>query len=236
MHDNLGNRMKTHYEDRTRYYLPRKSFIIIRVDGKAFHSYTKKLQKPFDEDFMGAMAGAAREVFKQAQGAQLAYIQSDEASFLLTDFEKDTTEAWFDNNLSKMCSVSASIMTAHFMIHRILVSGDMRPAVFDSRVYSIPKRIESCNYMIWRQNDCVRNSIISLAQSQYSHKELHGKSCNQMQDMLHERGINWNDLEDNKKRGTVIYKSCGELVTVGAPIFNCNPKDFLDNIVPHNET
>lgn len=116
MEDALGDRMKDQYESRTRYKLPRRTFTIIRVDGKAFHTFTKGLRKPFDQQLIECMDGTAKELCRKIQGAQFAYVQSDEISILLTDFEKHTTDAWFDGNLQKMASISASIATSAFNI------------------------------------------------------------------------------------------------------------------------
>lgn len=191
--------MKQQYENRTRFYLQRRTYTIIRIDGKAFHTYTKGLQRPFDEQFCNHMNRTALYLCKNIQGAELAFVQSDEISILLTDFETITTEAWFDGNLQKMCSVSASMATAVF--------NSMRPgklAMFDARVFQIPDRTEVENYFVWRQKDAVTNSIQSLAQSLYSPKELHGKSCNDLQEMCFQKGQNWNSISGGFKRGRII--------------------------------
>src|SRR6185503_13990478 len=107
MNNSLGDRMKRQYEDRTRVMLPRRTYTIIRVDGKAFHTFTRHCEKPNDKALAHALDGAARRLCEEAQGAQLAYLQSDEISVLLTDFMLPTTDAWFDGNLQKIVSVSA---------------------------------------------------------------------------------------------------------------------------------
>lgn len=114
MTDDLGDRMKAHYENRVRYVLPRRTYTIVRVDGKAFHSYTRHFERPFSTLLAEAMDSTAMAMCKAMQGAQLAYVQSDEISVLLTDFEKPDTEAWFDGNVQKIVSVAASIATATF--------------------------------------------------------------------------------------------------------------------------
>lgn len=108
----LGDRMKKQYEDRSRIYLQRRTYTIIRIDGKAFHTYTQGLERPFDSKFCRDMDKTAEFLCRNIQGAQFAFVQSDEISILLTDFETIATEAWFDANLQKMCSVSASLATA----------------------------------------------------------------------------------------------------------------------------
>jgi len=187
---NLGNRIKTYYEDRYRIYLTRRTPVIIRLDGKAFHTLTRKFEKPFCIKFIDSMTETAITLCKNIQNVQCAYVQSDEISLFLKDYSELTTEAWFDYNVQKMASVSAAIATSVFkdsMNIKNLVS-------FDSRVFNIPKE-EVCNYFIWRQKDWVRNSVNMLAQSNFSHKELQGKSISKVHDMLHTKNINWADLE-----------------------------------------
>jgi len=114
MKDDLGKRMKEQYEQRTRTWLPRRTYTIIRLDGKAFHTFTKKMKRPYDKDFMLNMDRTAMFLCKHIQGAKMAYVQSDEISILLTDFDKITTDAWFDGQVQKIVSVSASLATGIF--------------------------------------------------------------------------------------------------------------------------
>jgi len=178
MHDSLGDRMKVNYESRTKTLLPRRTYSIIRIDGKAFHTYTRGLERPFDKQLVEDMNATAICLCSEIQGAKFAFVQSDEISILLTDFDKLTTSAWFDGSIQKIVSVSASIATAVFNQIR---AG--KQAMFDSRVFTIPSRTEVENYFIWRQQDATRNSISSVAQSLYSHRELNTKSVSVMQDM-----------------------------------------------------
>jgi tRNA(His) guanylyltransferase len=213
MKDELGDRMKKNYEDRTRICLPRRSHVIIRIDGKAFHTYTRGLNRPFDDGFMEDMDLTATYLCQHIQNAKFAYVQSDEISILLSDYDNITTDAWFDNNIQKMASVSASMATKAFnkarMERQYLSPAElgMKWGEFDSRVFQIPEWIEVENYFIWRQQDCVRNSISSVAQFFYSAKELHGKSTNDMQELLFQnKGINWDKYPPKYKRGRVIRK------------------------------
>ena len=166
----IGNRMKENYEQRYKFKLTRRIPVILRLDGKTFHNVTKKYDKPFDEIFQLTIFNTSIELCSQIQGAKCAYVQSDEISILLTDFDRLTTDAWFDYNLQKIVSVSAGIASAYFSSYW----DRDNYSVFDSRAFNIPKD-EVCNYFIWRQQDCTRNSISSLAQSLYSHKELNKK-------------------------------------------------------------
>ena len=232
--DSLGDRMKEFYENRTRNFLPRRTYTIIRVDGKAFHSYTRGLVRPFDEKLVNDMDETACYMCKNIQGAKFAFVQSDEISILLTDFEGLTTDAWFDGNIQKMASISASLATAKF--------NELRPnkiALFDSRVFTIPSDIEIENYFIWRQQDTTRNSISSVAQSMFSHRELENKNTDQMQEMCFQKGVNWNDFSAKLKRGRLIVKQDYEKegatrskwVSVEPPIFT-QEREMLKGLIP----
>jgi len=231
MKDDLGNRIKDQYENRTRYMLPRRTYTIIRLDGKAFHTYTQGLEKPFDKDLFEDIDNAIIDMLPEIQGAVFAYTQSDEISILLTDFAKPETSAWFDGNLQKMCSVAASIITAEFNNMRLLRQFNAyvkdcdqvdfnNSAYFDARVFTIPDRIEVMNYMLWRNQDCSRNSVSMVAQSLYSHKELQGKNTSEMHEMIHQKGKNWaTDYSDREKNGGLIVKEeyLHEFLDFGGP-------------------
>lgn len=233
----LGDRMKNNYENISRYYLTRRMPVIIRIDGKAFHTFTRGFKKPFDDILVSTMQDTMKYLCENIQGCVLGYTQSDEISLVLTDYAELTTDAWFGNNLQKMCSVSASMATLAFnkffsgrvqefmydccdefgddvlpekqndyeLAHNVYFK-KFNAAMFDSRVFTIPKE-EVCNYLIWRQQDATRNSIQSVGQANFSQKELHGKSCNNIQDMLMiQKGINWNDYATTLKRGSCCIK------------------------------
>ena len=251
--DSLGTRIKDFYENRFRYYLLRKSYTIIRIDGKAFHSYTRGLEKPFDMGLIDDMIETTKYLCKGIQGAKFGYVQSDEISILLTDFEENTTQAWFDANLQKMCSVSASMTTSKFNQLRFSrkikeegnkgtseITNDMTLAEFDSRIFQIPHISEVKNYFLWRQQDAIRNSISALAQAHFSHSQLNNKTCDQMQNMLFtEKNINWNDLLEICRRGAFIYlvpEDRGNVTrnvwsAISMPIFSQN-WEFLDSKIP----
>jgi tRNA(His) guanylyltransferase len=205
--DSLGDRMKENYENRNRTYLLRRTPVIIRVDGKAFHTLTNSCRKPYDSRLISTMALAAADTAKELQGFKLGYVQSDEASFLLTDFDSLDTQAWFSYNVQKMCSIAASLMTFNF--RRFTSNGDPwagKYALFDARCFNIPKE-EVTNYFLWRAQDWGRNSIQMLAQAHFSPKELHGKNQADMHEMLHTKGLNWADEPSVYKNGTFIYKN-----------------------------
>jgi tRNA(His) 5'-end guanylyltransferase len=208
MKDDLGTRMKEQYENRTRYMLPRRTYTIIRLDGKAFHTFTRGMKRPYDQGLMTTMDLTAKRLCQEIQGAKMAYTQSDEISILLTDFEKITTDAWFDGNIQKIVSVSASMASGFFNEYLKVYTTKVGVAVFDSRVFTIPDSIEVENYFIWRQKDAVRNSIAMTAQSLYSHKELNGKSSREQQEMIFQKGQNWNDMPEGFKRGRTLVYDC----------------------------
>lgn len=230
MNDALGDRIKSQYEDRTRYLLPRRTYTIIRVDGKAFHTLTRGFNRPYDKDLAEIMDYTARRLCEEIQGAKFAFVQSDEISVLVTDFEQIGTCAWFDGNVQKMVSIAAAVATASFNEKfREFFSRDnedknhpdypaagnkyrkgdyqgAKTAYFDARVFTIPDHTEVENYFIWRQNDASRNSVQMAARAVYSHKALEGKSIPELHDLLHEKGINWNDYTTGEKRGRVVKK------------------------------
>ncbi len=216
----IGDRMKENYENRYRIKLTRRMPVIIRLDGKTFHSLTHACKKPFDEKFSNAMINTASYLCHEIQGAKCAYVQSDEISLLLTDFDTLTTEAWFDYNLQKMASVSAGMASSFFTLEWTLI------AVFDSRIFNIPRE-EVCNYFIWRQKDWERNSIQMLAQAHFSHKHLHKKSNSDMHEMLHEKNVNWTKLDGKWKNGWFIHKE-EAWVHEEAPIFTENRNAIED--------
>lgn len=203
--DSIGNRMKNNYECRYRIKLTRRMPVIIRLDGKAFHTLTRECKKPFDNVFQAVMQYTALILCSEIQGAKCAYVQSDEISILLTDFDRLTTDAWFDYNLQKIVSVSAGIASVHFTSKW----GIETPAVFDSRAFNIPKE-EVCNYFIWRQQDWLRNSIQMLSQVHYSHAQLNKKKSADMHEMLHQKGINWATLAPVWKNGVFLSVQNGE--------------------------
>lgn len=230
--DSLGDRMKENYENRAKTYLVRRMPVIIRLDGKAFHTFTRGLKKPYDEIFHNTMNATMKYLCENIQGCKLGYTQSDEITLLLTDYDTLTTDAWFDNNVQKICSVSASMATMAFnqylayeyeelnhwvsecehtredeeymyTVYNKMVKG----AMFDSRCFNIPVE-EVTNCLIWRQQDATRNAIQMLGQCNFSHKELQGKSCNDIQDMLMtQKGINFNDMPTEFKRGVCCIKN-----------------------------
>ena len=256
--DSLGDRMKGNYENRSKTYLVRRMPVIIRLDGKAFHTFTRGFNKPFDEVMMQTMQQTTLKLCQEIQGCVFGYTQSDEITLVLVDYNDINTDAWFDYSVQKMCSVASSMCTLYFnkifaeMVDVFIANSDVTPeeeklervynkaiekgAMFDARVFNIPVE-EVTNCILWRQQDATRNSISSLAQSKFSHKELQGKSSSQMQDMLMEKfGINWNDLTIPEKRGTAVYKrtindTTEWIVDYQMPILKGEDRNYVENLI-----
>lgn len=203
--DSLGDRMKD-YENNYRYYLTKKTPVILRLDGKAFHTFTKNFEKPYARDLRQAMIDTTENLLKEIQGAKLAYVQSDEISILLDDLDKPETSAWFGNNLQKIVSISAATASVYF--NQCLQT---HSALFDARAFNIPEA-EIYNYFKWRQLDWIRNSVQMLGQAHYSHKQLNGKSCEDIKKMLSkEKNINWENEAAWWKYGTFIINNTRKL-------------------------
>ena len=231
--DSLGDRMKENYENRSKTYLTRRTPVIIRLDGKAFHTFTRGLKKPYDEILHNTMNETLKYLCENIQGCKLGYTQSDEITLLLTDYDTLTTSAWFDYNVQKICSVSASMATMAFnrfftkFFNEIFIYGKDESeeytrtlfnkigiAMFDARCFNIPES-EITNCFVWRQQDATRNAIQMLGQCNFSHKELQNKSCNDIQDMLMlQKGINFNDMPTAFKRGVCCVKVTKEDVNI----------------------
>lgn len=253
MKDSIGDRMKENYENRAKTKLLRRTPVIIRLDGKAFHTFTKEFNKPFDEILTLTMQKTMLALCKLVQGCVLGYTQSDEITLVLTDYTKLETSAWFDYDIQKVCSVSASIATLVFnrcflneiqkkyeSISELTVSvyyqAWLKGALFDARCFNIPKE-EVTNCLLWRQQDATRNSINAVGQAYFSHRELQGLNVNQIQDKLFkEKGINWNDLPIYLKRGSCCIKQEINELSVWVidnyiPIFKEDGRNYIEKLI-----
>lgn len=246
--DSLGDRMKD-YESRTRSYLPRRTYTLLRLDGKAFHTYTRGFERPFDDRLVKAMNATAGYLLSNIQGARFAYVQSDEIQILLTDFAKITTDGWFDYEVQKMVSVSAAMAAAKFnqsIVGEALSSAfddpdfglgvlqkylETQPASFDSRVWTVPDPIEVENAFVWRQQDAMRNAIQMVARSMYSHKECDHKDQKELLEMIAKKGYNWESLDPALRRGRFVVKEGRQIVVEAPPVFS-DEKDFLRSRIP----
>lgn len=240
----LSDRMKS-YEKLPRTSLMPKVPVILRVDGKAFRTFTRKMVKPWDDNLEDCMWEAAKHLCQQIQGAQFAYVQSDEISVLILDTKSRDTSPWFGYQIQKMTSVGASAATTGFVWRWIPwymdVTNELPPVPsalpqFDARVSNYPAH-EVANYFIWRQQDATRNSVSMLAQANFSHKSLQGKSQSDMLDMLMlGKGINWNDVPVPRKRGACVVKETYEHEHInpktGESVINSRSKWVVDEDIP----
>lgn len=230
--DELGDRMKEFYENVPKTRLMRRTPVCIRLDGCHFHTFTKNLNKPFDNILMRSMQDTMKFLCENIQGCVFGYTQSDEITLILIDYQKLTSSAWFDFEVQKLCSVAASMATLAFnkafakraeewfsnyfeawhtsenedkyleTLTKALEVG----ATFDARCFNIPKE-EVANLIYWRQNDASKNSVQMVGRAYFSHTELKNKNANQIQDMLFtQKGINWNDFPVDCKRGAACVK------------------------------
>ena len=211
--EGLPARMKR-YEAVSYHTLTRRVPVILRVDGRAFHTLTRSLEG-WSTEFSNKIAATAVAVMQEMQGCAFAYCQSDEISFLLTDYQTIKTQPWFNYELEKIISISAAIASVSFSLQ----FGS--PAEFDSRAFSVPQD-EACNYFIWRQQDATRNAINMVGQQHFSPKQLHGKSTDDVQEMLfQEKAIKFNDYTAAQKRGVCVVR--GE-IDKEIPIFTQDRK------------
>ena len=213
----IGDRMKR-YEEIFRYYLMPRGYVCIRCDGRSFHNYCKHLKRPFDREFMDDMDAVAVYLCENIQGAKIGFVQSDEISIITSNFDDINTQMFFDGNIQKISSVVASMATARFNQYRLIRQFDSHVnsdttidwsilAEFDCRCWNVPNQLEAYHTLLWRQQDCIRNSVNSCAQSFFSHKELDGKSTSDKHEMLHKIGKNWaTDYTDSEKNGRIIVK------------------------------
>lgn len=232
VNDELGKRMKEYYEQIPKTRLMRRCPVAIRLDGRSFHTFTRGFQKPFDSVLVKSMQETMKYLCENIQGCVLGYTQSDEITLILVDYKNLNSEAWFDYEVQKCTSIAASMATMAFnkffklnaeewirsseeewnrteeemKYGNTLFKAMDKGAMFDARIFNIPKE-EVTNLIYWRQLDATRNSIQMVGQANFSHKELHGKTCNMIQDMLHEqKEINWNDYPTHLKRGSCCVK------------------------------
>ena len=197
--------------------------VIIQIDGRAFHTFTRGFEKPFDPVLMAAMRYTAEYLCRNIQGCVLAYTQSDEINLLLIDYEKLETSPWFNNRVQKLASIAASMATNYFnqkfkelvktigrKYHSPNHSYDralLKGAEFAACAFNLPRE-EVTNFFNWRQQDAIRNSIQMVGQAHFSQSELNGK-CNQeiIEMLLQQKDINWNELPISVQRGTCVIRS-----------------------------
>lgn len=271
VHDELGRRMKEFYETVPKTKLMRRTPVAIRIDGKAFHTFTKGFRKPFDTILIQSMCETTKYLCENIQGCVLGYTQSDEITLILVDYQTFDTAAWFDYEVQKICSIAASMATMAFNKYfnynideyqrnhfengtefdraywERLIAAARKGAMFDARCFNIPRE-EVTNLIYWRQLDATRNSIQMVGQAYFSHNELHGKSCNSIQDMLMlQKGINWNDLPIYQKRGACVIRQFEAepdengifrrhwVIDTKIPIFKGDDREYIEELIYFEE-
>lgn len=258
VHDDLGIRMKTYYEQVSKTTLLRRMPVAIRIDGKAFHTFTRGFEKPFDTLLVNVMQQTTKKLCENIQNCVFGYTQSDEITLILVDYKDINTAAWFDYEVQKLCSISASMTTMLFnkLFRELcesyfneyeeswnhseleekyistLENAIKKGAMFDARCFNIPKE-EVCNLIYWRQLDATRNSIQMVGQANFSHKELQGLTCNKIQDkLLTEKDINWNNYPTYLKRGTSCLKKDSEwTLDMNMPILKGEDRKYVEDLI-----
>lgn len=255
--DDLGDRMKDYYESRSKTRLIRRMPVIIRLDGKAFHTFTKGFEKPFDMVMVRAMQETMKYLCENIQGCVLGYTQSDEITLVLIDYQNLNSDAWFDYEVQKLCSVSASMATFAFNRNFARLAAlepekktkqtnaytevASKGAFFDARCFNIPKE-EVTNCLLWRQQDATRNSIHMTGRAYFSHRQIEGLNSNDIQNLLlQEKGINWNDLPTTLKRGSCCIKKYRQTMNQTLrgywciddeiPIFKDEGRDYIEKLL-----
>ena len=253
VHDDLGTRMKTFYEQVPKFNLYRRTPVAIRLDGRAFHTFTRGFQEPYDEVFSNAMIKTMDYLCRSIQGCVFGYTQSDEITLILIDYQTFETEAFFNYEVQKLCSISASMATMafnkffkeevdkfyynhcsredplfekHYQIYR---DAQYKGAMFDARCFNIPKE-EVTNLVYWRQLDAMRNSAQMLGQHYYSDKELDGVSCEEIKDkVFNDYGVWWQGLRPRFRHGTCWTKELG--IDYDMPILKGADREYLDKLI-----
>lgn len=235
----LAKRMKAYEHVYNKYKLPTGLPIVCRVDGKSFSNYTRDLERPWSQPFIGLMNETAAYLVTNIQGAKLAYVQSDEISIIMNPWQTEKSQSWFDNEIIKMVSISAALASSYFSAHSTMLRKEIKLAQFDSRVFILPNEEKVLEYLQFRQNDYERNSLSTYAREYYSDKELLNKKSRDIHEMLALKGKDWNTLENYLKVGRCIipetYEKEGTLrkrwiVDNNIPIFCKEPEYVFSKI------
>lgn len=260
--DNLGSRIKENYENISKTKLLRRTPVAIRIDGKAFHTFTRGFKKPFDDILIQSMEETMLYLCKNIQGCVLGYHQSDEITLILTDYKRFNSDAWFDYEVQKLCSITASMATMKFnqvftqavydfSIEKAtwgekeskeytasIVRAATNGAMFDARCFNIPRE-EVTNLIYWRQLDAMRNSVQMVGQANFSHKQLDKKNQEAIKKMLKdEKGIDWErDFATCYKRGTCCVRDYNGqwYVDTEIPIFKGENRTYIEQLIQQEE-
>jgi tRNA(His) guanylyltransferase len=204
--DEFGDRMKLYESTEAGRRLMPLLPAVARLDGKCFSGFTRGLARPYDQRLTDLMVATTRYLVEQT-GAKCGYTQSDEITlgWVARDFDQ---QIYFDGRIQKMASVMAAMASVFFvrrLAEAIPEKADKSP-LFDCRVWNVPNRVEGANAFLWREQDATKNSILMTAHSLFSHREMFEKNTKILQEMIYERGINWNDYPASFKRGTYVQR------------------------------
>lgn len=258
--DELGKRMKENYENVSQTHLVKKMPVVIRCDGKSFHTYARNLNKPFDDILTQSMQKTMEYLCKNIQGCVFGYTQSDEITLVLVDYANLNSSAWFDYKVQKLCSISASMATFKFnqvffelackyvdlnnydldghwlgsdKYWKTLQKNIHNGAMFDSRCFNIPKE-EVCNLIYWRQLDARRNSVSMIGRCHFTQKELQHKSYGDIIEMLNNKGIDvYKEYETYRFYGTACYKNEDNkwFIDMNLPMLIGNDRHIVEDLI-----
>lgn len=261
-HLDIEVRMKEYYENIPKTKLMRRTPVIVRIDGRAFHTFTRKFKEPFDDILIETMQETTKYLCENVQGCVLGYTQSDEITLVLVDYQRFETSAWFDYEIQKICSISASMATmafnkffaknvkeydmewkcsltpqcveiqkAHSNYMEVLNKAVEKGAMFDARVFNIPKE-EVTNCVFWRQLDASRNSVQMCGQYYFSQKQLNKKSKFDIIEMLKEKDFDWGSLPAYKRHGSAVVKKDGTwFIDKEMPELRGTNRDYVEDLI-----
>jgi tRNA(His) guanylyltransferase len=207
MNDGLGDRMKQYEAAEAGRRLMPLLPALARLDGRAFHSFVRGLERPYDKRLSDLMIDTATFLVRETN-ATVGYTQSDEISLAWVPEGYDS-QVFFDGRIQKMTSMLSALCSAYFNRHlpaHLPAEYAERLPVFDCRVWSVPTLEEAANTFLWRELDAAKNSISMAARAYYDHATLDNKSGSEMQELLWKKGVNWNDYPTFFKRGTYIHR------------------------------
>lgn len=213
--DAFGDRMKA-YEAATEINLMPGLPVVARIDGRSFHTFTRGMKRPYDEGMSNMMIDTARRLAIETNPV-IAYTQSDEITLIW--YAEGKSQIWFNGRHSKMVSNLASLATLYFYQSCMWHKPDYctKNPSFDCRVFGVPTKQEACNCLIWREQDATKNAVSMSARAYYSDKECHGKNGREKQEMLFQKGVNFNDYPRFFRRGTILV-----------PVTKTHGRDELD--------
>jgi tRNA(His) 5'-end guanylyltransferase len=204
--DIFGTRMKLYEKaEAGRLFMPLLP-ICVRLDGKCFHNFTHRMKRPYDERLSKLMVMTTKYLV-DATGARAGYTQSDEISLVYYS-DSIHSQVFFNGRIQKIVSVSAAMCATYFNEMFDMCFNEPSPSValFDSRAWQVPSLVEAANVFLWREQDATKNAISMAARHYFSDKELHGKSGSEMQELLFQKGVNFNNYPAFFKRGTFVLR------------------------------